>query len=357
MNIQTPNSPSSDRLARISASQAIPDSEWTVFDFVMMLVRYKWIVFLVTLVGAGCGLALALYVPRVYTLSSIIEVGTFEREATTIIEAPESVISKISTVYMPVIERQHGKEIGIPAFSLGLELKNPRGTNLVVLTNRLTEGQEAEHVTLHGLVTERVLNDHKAKFQLLHTTLELELEQARRVAASLKDKAQAITVRRNLMQEKRNLTTQRLQLIDSELAGIEANRNTAGKSLSSQDQVLTVMMLDLQLARERDKQAELQRAMAIGMAEESDQLTREEADLQRSQQDQDGRIVGIQARISHVAETRLVGQPQRSQKPVGIGRSTIAIGGLIMGLGIGILLASMLQSMQKHKARVKTLVS
>jgi hypothetical protein len=328
----------------MSASLSIPGTEWTVLDFVLMVVRHKWVVILITLAGTGCGLVLAVYLPRVYTLSSIIEVGTFEREAATIIEAPEAVISKISTVYLPVIERQHGKEIGQPGFSLGLDIKNPRGTNLVVLTNKLTEDQENVHAALHAQITERVLSDHKTKLQLQHTTLGIELEQARRVAASLKDKAQAITVRRTLLQEKRNLTTQRLQLIESELAGIEANRNTAGKSLSSQDQVLTVMMLDLQLARERDKQAELQRAMAIGMAEESDQLTREEADLQRSQQDQDGRIVGIQARISHVAETRLVGSPQRSQKPVGLGKATIALLGLMLGVAGGVLVAVLKQS-------------
>jgi chromosome segregation ATPase len=200
-------------------------------------------------------------------------------------------------------------------------------------------------------MSERLMAEHRRQIQLIRTSLDLELDSAKRSAAALKDKVASLTLRRSLLQDKRMLTEQRLRDLDQEIVRVTTNREAAGRSINGQEQVLTVMMLDLQMAREKEKRDELQRQLTIGLAEENDQVTREEADLQRAQQEQDGRIAGIQARIAHLSETRLVDEPQRSQRPVGLGGMMILALGLFAGLVVGMLVAFLRQAMQDRASR------
>jgi LPS O-antigen subunit length determinant protein (WzzB/FepE family) len=147
---------------------------------------------------------------------------------------------------------------------------------------------------------------------------------------------------------------QRMRDIEKELMVVTANREMASKSVSGQEQVLTLMMLDLQLSRERDKRDELRQEYTLGLAEEADRLVRDEANLQRTLQDREGAIAMIEARIVHLSETRRVNEPLRSQKPVGIGRATIVILAVIIGLMIGLLLVWLRQGLHEHRMTVAT---
>jgi len=354
MNAIPPTPIQSSRSPRHSDLLRIAGAEHTLFDLLLIFIRYKWTLALATVAGTAIGVLVAMVLPRTYAYTTIIEVGRTEQGAAAMIESPDAVISKISNVYLPAIERQHGQQIGKPSFVLGLESKNPRGTKLVVMVSKGTEEQEDEHLSLHRQVAERVVVDHRRELQLLRTTFDLDLAEAGRAAAACKDKITSLAVRRTLEQEKYSLTTQQLRQLDEGVKQIEANRDSAGKFLNRQDQVLTLLMLDLQVAREREKQHDMQRDLAIGYAAEAERLAQEEADLHRSQQEQDGRITGIQARIAHIADSRVIGDPQRSQLPVGMGRVMITVIGIIMGVVSGIGIALLAQAFEHRRVHRET---
>jgi len=339
MNAHPPHSAIPQALSEWSAER-LPAQEPSFIDLLVTLAQHKVVVIGCTALGLAAGVTIAVLVPRSYAYLTTLELGTLQQGSASAIESPEAVIAKVTNVFLPVIERSHGETIGEPGFTLGMDIKNPRGTNLVVLTSKGPVDHEQEHVTLHQRVAERVLNGHKQQFQMLRTNLELELEQARRAAAALKDQAATLVLRRALLEEDSTRNTRRLAKIEGEMARIAGNRDVASKNLTGQEQVLTVMMLDLELARERGKQDELDRQLTLGMKESRDRLIRDEADLQRTEQDHLGKITAIQARMAIVAVTKLVDEPQRSQKPVGMGRSLIAILGVVVGMlaGIGIAL-------------------
>lgn len=351
MNANIPNPSASGRPTSISSSVLrIVGSESGLVNILLLLARFKWIVIPAMLVGGGIGLLLAVVVPRSFAYSTTLEVGSVERESTAVIESPDSIISKITTVHLPAIEREYGTTIGQSGFVLGLEVKNPRNTNLVVLTSKGPLDEESTHRFVQGKIVDCILADHRDKLAFLRTNLTLELEQSRRQAESLKDQAAALVVRRTLLEERRSLTTQRIEQIENDLARVINNRELAGKSLTGQDQVLTLMMLDLQLVRERDKSMDLKRELAVGLAEERDRITREEADLARSQKDQDGRIAAIQARISNIDASKLVGETQRSQKAVSFDPIVVFGVTLVLGAFFGIMLAVCAQAILAGRA-------
>jgi capsular polysaccharide biosynthesis protein len=327
-------------------------AEPTFIDLLLTLMRHKAIIIICTAIGACIGGMAAIMVPRTYAYTTTLEIGRVQEGAAMAgIEVPEAVIAKVTNAFLPAIERAHGDARGESGFTLGLEVKNPRGTNLVIITSKAATDRQEEHLTLHRKVADRVLAEHQSEFKLLRTNMELELDQARRAAAGFKDQEATLALRRTLLQEKRALASKRITEIDNELASKTESRTTAGRSLTGQDQVLTLMMLDIEITRERDKRDDVQRELALGLVEETHRLSRDEADLLRIRQDQEDRITAIQARIANVAETRLIGEPQRSQKPVGLGKTMQGIIGVFLGFGLGVIAAFFRQAMQNNAAR------
>ncbi len=341
MNVMTPTPTPGQSTAHADLpAHAITDRESEpTFTDLPTLMRHKRVIIACTLVGAIGGVALAMQTPRTYSFTTTMELGSTQVGSSNPIEPAEAVIAKVTNAFLPSIERAYGETIGDPGFSIGLDIKNPKGTNLLLMKSKGPLDKQDEHRELHHQVVERVLAEHHQDFQMVRTNLDLELEQARRDAAALKDQAASLLLRRTWLQESRNLTNDRLVKIDSELARLATNREIAGKTVSAQDQVLTLMMLDMDRNREQDKRDNLQRQLSLGLAEEADRLTRDEADLKRTEQEQAGRITAIQARIANVAETKLVGEIQRSQKPVGMGKTLIAGLGVILGMTVGMMSA------------------
>lgn len=288
--------------------------------------------------------------PPTYAYATTIEIGTMQRgESFSVIEPPEAVVAKISNAFLPAIEQAHGLATATPGFTLNLSVKNPRGTGLLILTSKATEADQDTHLSIHRQLAERIREEHRRHVALMRTNLGLEVAEARRLANAIKDRSNTLAVRRSLIEEKRQLTAKRLQEIDGELARISANREHAGKSLTGQEQVLTLMMLDLQLTRERDRRDALQRELVLGLVEENDGLARDEAEIQRDRQDREGHIAAIEARIANLSETRIVDGPQRSQKPTGIGPAIIMAIALVTGVMVGIASAMLAQGLRDRR--------
>jgi hypothetical protein len=349
MSAIIPNLSPQERAVRPLASES-SSGEAGMIDLLLVAWQQRMLIGIGMLVGLVGGGAFAMTQAPAYTFTTTLELGTVQgQKGGSPIESPEATIAKINNAFLPAIERAHGQATGDPGFVSGVEARTPRGTNLLVLASRGTLDQQEVQLGIHQRLAARILEDHRKDIALVRTNLDLELEQARRAVSAIKEQVSTFSLRRTLLQERRTLAARRLQEVDNELTRITTNRDVAGKTLSGQEQVLTLMMLDLQLAREREKREELQRQLAIGLTEEEDRLAQEETGTQRTLQDSEGRVAAIQARIVHIPETRLVDQPQRSQRPVGTGRTTLAIMGLLIGAVFGSVFAWLKHGLQSRK--------
>lgn len=305
-----------------------------LIDLMAITWQNRWLVIACLALSAAMGGMVTAFSERPYAYTTTIEIGTVQRQdAASAIEPSESVLAKIDNAFLPAIEQAHGSAIAEPGFTVNLKVKNPRGTGLLILSSKGPEARQADHIAIQQQVAARIIEEHRRHIDLMRTTLRLEIEEARRSASAMKSKSSTLAMRRDLIQQKKELTTRRLHEIDNEMARISSNREQAGKSLTNQEQVLTVMMLDLQVMRERDRRDELQRELIVGLAEEGEALARDEVDFRRDEQNQQGRIAGIEARLANLSQTRIIGEPQRSQSPVGIGGAVI----MAIALGVGLL--------------------
>jgi hypothetical protein len=360
MNAVTSNPSHSTPKSAVRSDRLVPipliDREPTFLDLLLTLARRKGTVALMAALGGVLAMAYMILMPRPFSFVTIIEIGSASHQTGAIspIEIPDASIVKLTNAYLPAIERAYDKTNGKPGFVSGIDVKNPRGTALILLSSTGPERDQDEHRTLHRQLAERLLSEHRKQFQLIRANLDLELEQAKRGLAAVKDHAQTLRLRRSLLEEKRTLTNQRLQDLEKELGKMIANREAAGKNLSGQDQVLTLMMIDLQLTREREKRDELQSQLTLGLVEEGERLTRDEADNQRQQQDHEASVAQVQARRANVAETRMIDEPQKSQRSAGIRASAILALGLGLGLLCGCLLAFLREALAV-RARQSTL--
>ncbi len=355
MNAITPN-PVRSAVSSTPNDALIPyirsvEPEPTFIDLLMTLMRYKIVILTCVAMGAGAGIALALYLPRTYAFTTTIEVGTMQQGGPAV-EPAEAVMAKITNVFLPAIERIRGQEINEPGFTIGMDIKNPKGTNVVLLISKTSLDHQDEHFTLHRRLSERVIAEHQVQFSLLKTNLALEFDQAERAAAALKEQTATLDFRKKLLVEKRELTIQRMSEIDSELVRKTSNRDTAGKSLSGQDQVLTLMMLDNEMTRERNKRDDMQSQLMLGMKEETEKIAQEEKDLERTKADHQGRINAIKARMAHIDETKVIDEPQRSRNSVGMGKGMIAVIGVVLGLITGIMIAVVRHSLRQRAEKL-----
>lgn len=351
-----PPEPTSNNPARISDTVPVltahPDGEAGLLDL-LVTVMHHWSV---VVVGAGLGLAVGagcmLTVPRQFSFTTTIEVGSLEQGgAASVVESPETVIAKINNAYLPVLEHAHALANEDPGFSMGLDVKNPRGTSLVVLTSRAPITDEAEQTSLHQKISQKIADEHNRKFRFVRSMLDLEEAESRRALVTIAARLESLTQQRALLQERKTLVTNRLAEVDQTVAQVSQNRATAAKNLTAQEQALTLMMLDVEFSREQDRQENLRRELSLTLEEEEARLIRDAGDLDRERQDQLGRIAAIQARIQNTAETRVVGQAQRSRRPVGLNGVMMIIIGFAAGGITGVMLAVMKQSTSIRKLR------
>lgn len=355
-----PPEPIPSNPARIGDSVPVltahPDDEVGLFDLLVTVMHHWPVVIVGAVLGLVVGAGYVQMAPRQFAFTTTIEIGSLgQGGATSDVESPETVMAKLNNAYLPVLEHAHALASEDPGFSMGLDVKNPRGTSLVVLTSRAPLTDEAEQTSLHQELSRKIADEHNRKFRFVRTLLDLEEAESRRALVAIAARVEGLTHQRALLQERKTLVTNRLAEVDQTVAQVSQNRATAAKNLTAQGQALTLMMLDVEFSREQDRQENLRRELSLTLEEEGDRLTRAAGDLDRERQDQQGRIAAIQARIQNAAETRIIGHAQRSRKPVGPGSSLIIIG-LAAGGILGVLLALMKQAISNHKRGHKGMV-
>ena len=141
--------------------------EISLVDLWIALLKFKkvylWSFIFSIMVGIS---AVTLLSTPQYLMTTVMEMPNHGGKP---IEPPEVVINKINTLILPQLARDTEKTGGLAI--LGLDVSNPKGTNLIVITNKVTENQKIVFSEFQSEVSARLINIHQDMLYDLNSSL------------------------------------------------------------------------------------------------------------------------------------------------------------------------------------------
>lgn len=379
-----------------TAQRVYADDEISLVDIWLTLVRHKRIIIVCFIFCLLAGLALALIMPKKYTYSSIIEIGStiFDKGngiETSLIENPETVQAKLTESYIPLAQAESNKDLEESAKIYEITTKIPKGSQLVVLQSKGGADEESVYTKLHRLVVERMLVDHRKVIEvpkkqyevgLAQASLKLEeledprifavrenelksqIQQAKSSLQEIKGQAKLLAAKAQHLEKTKELLQQQVNEVGSILAVAQENRVKAVGEVGDEAKALTLLMIDNQIEQNRTRLASLEERFYIDLMEKKQQLEKQLDDNKRGQEMQKTKIDELKAvlvklnvdheqaqnlqkqniaqienKISALRPSRALATAVRSLKPAGPGKAIILALSAILGLMGGVLLA------------------
>ena len=151
--------------------------EISLVDLWIALLKFKkvylWSFIFSIMVGIS---AVTLLSTPQYLMTTVMEMPNHGGKP---IEPPEVVINKINTLILPQLARDTEKTGGLAI--LGLDVSNPKGTNLIVITNKVTENQKIVFSEFQSEVSARLINIHQDILYGLNSSLRKAIEIEKRL--------------------------------------------------------------------------------------------------------------------------------------------------------------------------------
>ncbi|MBA3935936.1 MAG: hypothetical protein H0X38_00590 [Planctomycetes bacterium] len=285
----------------------------------------------IAIVGLASGVGVALVKPRVYAFTTVLEIGRSDQP----IESPASCIAKIKSAYAPIVQQKLREGSG-GAQLIDIAITSPPNSVLVTLATRGVSADSARHIELLNEVASELLQDHRQQMVLTRGILDGERSLSELKLGEIKERKHWIANERKLLEDDRALVQAQFTAAAVRMTSSASNRETAGKMVNTQEQVLTLLMIDNQLVVESSRLDQLEERLRIGIPQEFQRLEREDADNVRNLSSQQEQIEQIKHRIANLRDTHLLASPRQSLEAVGVGRSLIALIGLCIGLVAGL---------------------
>jgi len=337
----------------------------SLIDLWKVLSRRRGVIFGVLALALLAGLLLALLMPAKYTYTTAIEIGTKPSSGTTgavPIEAPETVLAKIKESYIPQalhdFAQAQGTEVGYK-----VEGRIPKGSELIVLEAKATEGDGPAYLTIMQTIIDKVEGDHRRVSAVILSNMEGRLIQARLALDNLTDPSTLAVEKRALESKllrarvelerlkdpltlalsKKDLKTrkakaenaladlrdkeallkaryQRLDEVDKLLkqqtadlrAQIDSTSNQRSKAIAnlvSEASAMTMLMIDNELQQNRSRLAALEERLLIKQQDAREELENQIAANQRQYTVQRGAISKIDKELD-----KLIRDNQRAQE-------------------------------------------
>lgn len=360
----------------------------------LVLLKRKYLIAGICFLCALIGVAIAFTMPLKYAYKTSIEIGTTLTSTgsgveSTMIEPPEVVLAKIKESYIPrAIVQMMEKNV---EQSFITQAKNPKKSNLIVLTTRGTADLAGPVHELHSLIIEPLLEDHlqvinvpRRDYEISVNQQKIQLEKLQNPRIfSIKEKEMLIQINAAKMklselddqkqlllsQDKRLTETQALlrkqaDTVEANLAQVYASRPKATEEVGTEAQAMTLLMINSQIEQNEKRLAHLQERLNITLENQKETLQKKVAENRRAWSLQKERISKLQSqfeklKISHelelenqknniytienkidgLRETRLLSVATRSSRPTGPRKLLILLLSGVVGLMGGIMMA------------------
>lgn len=399
----------------LTEPQRVIDDEIDLLDLVRVLLKYKWLVFSVTLVAAIIGSLLAFLSSDQYQYFTRVEIGVYydsmDSETLSLIEPAQVVLDKLKSGYIPKLVYDHEKNNN-EKLRNKIQVKAPKNSNIVVLESTGYESEEAKLIGVLSGSVELLLNNHEqrtsaqkkkintrlSKAELILTMLndkqlfDLELQNAKdkieKASHALKDieddfkviqsKIDKIGFEEKLLTEREKILIQRQTEIRNLLQDMDSQRESAVKSTSNANSVMTLMLLDNGRRQLYDQQVSVNNEINIDLKKSAHDLLnkREQLKLKLEQahrnekrqqnnitrlngeltklkfqremdiQNQKQTIQALEARLSSIIPTSVILGPARSFKPDSKRALFIALS-VMLGLFLSLLIIAVLEMKKK----------
>lgn len=378
----------------------VTDSEPTLADYVLVLVRRGRLIASIVAVSVALGLVHALVIARTYPIQAVLEIGRVDGDK--LIDAPETILAKLAHGYIPSTlqayrdEHPEGPTVKITA-------KVPKGSEVIVLESRATRDAASTHRALHEHVFRRLIADHQrttdqviARYRsdLARATLKLEELADRRVfivqekllqgdvergqlrLEALRDQATLIETEAKRFDETKKLLTQQVADLRADIASATQHRTRATSEATDGASAMTLLMLDSQIVDSRSRLRTLEERVHISLDNDREKLLKQLADIRRDQeaqaaaisesgsklvklrvdnererQLQQQAIADVENKLGSVRATAILTPPARSSEPAGVGRAVVVLLYAILGTMAGVFAAWLAESFQRAPPR------
>lgn len=311
------------------------DDEINLIDLWLVLMRHKAVMVGVFLLCLGAVLAFVLLKEAKYTYSSSIEIGSIaepgeKAQRLRLIDNPATLQAKIQEGYIPLVLHDFGKGTGKKK-SFDITARVPKGSSLVVLEAKATEGNGETVQQLESSVIELVKADHARMLDVVKSDINEELTNEQRNLAEQVDAQKVITAKLEHNKVLSELLVKQISDAKAQIADIVTNRKNARTMNGNEARAMTLLMLDNELEQNRQWLASLEERLHILIPADNDYLNKELADNARRQEGVQAKIGQLQIKLRNIQETRAIIEPTRSIEPVGLGNAAIVLLGIILG--------------------------
>ena len=157
-------------------SAYVNDDEISLVDLWVEFLKYKkiFLISFITLFVLGV-IAVTNIVSPKYNMSSVIRIGSDSNNE--LIETPASVIKRINLLLLPAMTKNIAEKENISLFKT--RVSNPKGTNLVVIENAVTESDRDIIAQFQNEIVDTVISDHKSLSLEMNRVFVQQLESAR----------------------------------------------------------------------------------------------------------------------------------------------------------------------------------
>ena len=329
------------------------EDEISLIDLWLVLVRRKKLLIATFVVIVVIGLVLAFVIPKKYSYSTSIEIGSrVIEDRVQPIESPETLLAKIQESYIPFVQLQYRNENLDNEKIYTISARVPKSSQIIVLESKGGEEQEAIYKDLQQRVINQVQNDHKRILEVIRKELEISHSDAVNKLEELKDTARLLESREKRLSSIAELIISQIEDAKKDLALAEKNRQRSVKEATNEAKAMTLLMLDNEVQQQRQRLANLEERRIVEIAESQDKLANDIASNKRQQQAQKDKIARVETQLINLVETRSLVPPMRSMEPTGLAKRVILGIAIVLGMMLAIMAAFIAEFLQKAKEQM-----
>lgn len=157
------------------------DDEISLVDLWLAIARRKKLVLSVFAVILVIGLIAAGLMPKTYTYTTAIEISKYWNGSEfTLLESPETVVSKLDNIYVPQVTLNANKDA-----PLEIKVESPKNSPAVLIKSKGTEAKAEMQRDIHERIVHAIAEEHAQRLSVLRNIYESQLKVAKSEVAVL----------------------------------------------------------------------------------------------------------------------------------------------------------------------------
>jgi uncharacterized protein involved in exopolysaccharide biosynthesis len=331
-----------------------PDSEISLYDIAIILVRRKWILLSVAAVVFGLATGYALLKEPVYEFYAVIEIGQRITNGELVtIESAESISGKLNQGYIPevIADWQDGRESA--AWLPQITARAPADGDVVIVSGHGAGTRRDDYVTLLAMITQRVIEDYQDKLVALQAIYQKRIEEVQVQILTMSSEVEGLNAElKNVSREAESLQQQYVQLNELLEASLADLRRLV-KVQNGEAEAIAQITLGQEIRDIRARRSELRDLTNVILPERKASLLRAKETANLSIDALRNRLGAIELERENITSSRTLIAPRRSLEPVGKGPALVAGLGFIVGVFLGIFAAFFVEFIANTKKKLK----